>query len=233
MNSRDSFFLFLVLLVSCSVPVQQNQTATSPSSCSTDADCVCGGIDIKSGDCFTGNKEYSRKYVDNTKQCPDFCGGIAGNLETKCVGKICRNVARKPEQIGCREDAKICADGTAVARVPPDCEFAPCPTKVDTGSFSHWLCEDGTWKENAEDCFVNTCVDVTDCQMMGVSGICGPTKIAAPKEVHKAPVFYPFKCGSENCTTILAKCPSFDTLHTLILNVDCQESECVLVKNHR
>ncbi len=27
----------------------------------------------------------------------------------------------------CPEDAKRCADGSAVSRVPPACEFAPCP----------------------------------------------------------------------------------------------------------
>ncbi len=27
----------------------------------------------------------------------------------------------------CTMDAKLCPDGSAVGRVPPDCEFAPCP----------------------------------------------------------------------------------------------------------
>ena len=27
----------------------------------------------------------------------------------------------------CTLEAKICPDGTSVGRVPPDCEFAPCP----------------------------------------------------------------------------------------------------------
>lgn len=27
----------------------------------------------------------------------------------------------------CPEDTKICPDGSIVVRVPPDCEFAPCP----------------------------------------------------------------------------------------------------------
>ncbi len=30
--------------------------------------------------------------------------------------------------VACTEDAKICPDGSAVGRVPPDCEFAPCPS---------------------------------------------------------------------------------------------------------
>ncbi len=27
----------------------------------------------------------------------------------------------------CTEDAKVCPDGSAVGRIPPDCEFAECP----------------------------------------------------------------------------------------------------------
>ena len=29
--------------------------------------------------------------------------------------------------IACTMDAKICPDGSAVGRVPPSCEFTPCP----------------------------------------------------------------------------------------------------------
>lgn len=32
------------------------------------------------------------------------------------------------QQTACALDAKICPDGTAVGRVGPSCEFAPCPT---------------------------------------------------------------------------------------------------------
>lgn len=31
------------------------------------------------------------------------------------------------EVIFCTMDAKICPDGSAVGRIAPDCEFAPCP----------------------------------------------------------------------------------------------------------
>jgi hypothetical protein len=31
------------------------------------------------------------------------------------------------EGVACTMDAKICPDGSAVGRIPPDCEFAPCP----------------------------------------------------------------------------------------------------------
>jgi|GEM_PF-5415898 len=29
--------------------------------------------------------------------------------------------------VGCTEEAKLCPDGSSVGRVPPRCEFAPCP----------------------------------------------------------------------------------------------------------
>jgi len=34
------------------------------------------------------------------------------------------------EKRACTLEAKICPDGTSVGRVPPSCEFAPCPTSV-------------------------------------------------------------------------------------------------------
>ncbi len=36
----------------------------------------------------------------------------------------------KPQAVACTEDARICPDGTAVVRIPPDCEFEECPATV-------------------------------------------------------------------------------------------------------
>ena len=36
------------------------------------------------------------------------------------------------EGVFCTMDAKLCPDGSYVGRIPPDCEFAPCP-EVKTG----------------------------------------------------------------------------------------------------
>ncbi len=57
-------------------------------SCVQDDDCACGR-NIKTGKCFYGNKDY----VDTKQQCPDFCSGIAGNLEIKCVSNKCSQVS--------------------------------------------------------------------------------------------------------------------------------------------
>jgi hypothetical protein len=35
------------------------------------------------------------------------------------------------ELVACTMDAKICPDGSAVGRIAPNCEFAPCPGEVE------------------------------------------------------------------------------------------------------
>ncbi|MEM5813190.1 MAG: hypothetical protein QXU71_02425 [Candidatus Aenigmatarchaeota archaeon] len=52
--------------------------------CQTDEDCACG-VDKETGKCAIGNK----RYIDTSRQCPDFCTGIAGHLGIKCVNNIC------------------------------------------------------------------------------------------------------------------------------------------------
>lgn len=36
---------------------------------------------------------------------------------------------RNREPVYCTQDAKQCDDGSFVGRIPPGCEFAPCPEK--------------------------------------------------------------------------------------------------------
>lgn len=56
--------------------------------CEQDEDCACG-VSIGTNECFYGNKDY----VDTSQQCPDFCTGIVGNLEIKCINKECTQVS--------------------------------------------------------------------------------------------------------------------------------------------
>lgn len=60
--------------------------------CEIDADCVCG-THVKTGACFYGNKIC----VNTEKHCPDFCGGIAGNLTIRCLNRECKQVPAKSE----------------------------------------------------------------------------------------------------------------------------------------
>lgn len=37
-------------------------------------------------------------------------------------------LTRVPQPKACTLEAKICPDGSAVGRIPPNCDFAPCPS---------------------------------------------------------------------------------------------------------
>ncbi len=78
----------------------------------------------------------------------DSCGHVQDKKEfcqEGCENGFCRKVNEKTcEEMGgycvyprvtCPEDARVCPDGTTVGRVPPDCEFKPCPSEsVPTSS---------------------------------------------------------------------------------------------------
>jgi len=71
-------------------------------SCQSSLDCACG-TNIETKSCFIGNKEY----VDTTRQCPDFCTGIAGNLRLECTNNICQQTSIKPTSTPAVTGAKI------------------------------------------------------------------------------------------------------------------------------
>ncbi|MBW2964475.1 eight-cysteine-cluster domain-containing protein [Candidatus Woesearchaeota archaeon] len=72
--------------------------------CASDSDCICGGFDELKGRCYLGSKDYYDKFVNQSKDCPDFCTGIAGNLAVKCVDNKCM------QMLACLSDAD-CAKG--------------------------------------------------------------------------------------------------------------------------
>ncbi|MBM3209496.1 hypothetical protein FJZ40_04375 [Candidatus Shapirobacteria bacterium] len=47
-------------------------------------------------------------------------------------------VPTKPREKACTSEAKICPDGSAVGRVGPNCEFAPCPNQVVQDETANW-----------------------------------------------------------------------------------------------
>ncbi len=300
------YFCFIFLVACAVVPPQPKEPLTpkpsnmleNPLYCNVDADCICGGIDKQTKDCFVGNKLYASKHVDLSRDCPDFCSGIAGHLETKCVDHVCENVPREGwnKPVACTEEAKVCPDGSAVGRVGPNCEFAPCPGEecstnedcvpaecchstscvpfwqtpdcadvmctmecragtIDCGggcacenskcterlagleepvpveaglSSAHWLCEDRSWKEAPEQCFENYCFQKSDCQLMGVTGICGQYMIAGPTEtLHKPPVYYQDRCGEPPCSIVTAMCID-PASQPRIMGFDCVDTKCVV-----
>ena len=57
---------------------------------------------------------------------------IAVLLSLIAIGFVLVGCVQSPPNTGCTQDAKICPDGSAVGRVPPSCEFAPCPSVTPT-----------------------------------------------------------------------------------------------------
>ncbi len=76
-----------ILLSACAKTVS---TPVAEDYCQSDAECACG-VHAITGDCFYGNQNY----VDSRQQCPDFCNGIAGNFEIKCVENKCTQVSTR------------------------------------------------------------------------------------------------------------------------------------------
>lgn len=60
---------------------------------------------------------------------PRQCATPDGRLfvETVDPDSISPEKPSGDSEVVCTMDVKQCPDGTYVARVPPDCEFAPCP----------------------------------------------------------------------------------------------------------
>jgi eight-cysteine-cluster-containing protein len=79
--------IITLLLLSFFIVGCTNYVKVDENYCSSDSDCACGSH-ISTGACFYGNKDY----VNTLKQCPDFCTGIGGNLEIRCVNNGCASM---------------------------------------------------------------------------------------------------------------------------------------------
>ena len=66
----------------------------------------------------------------------------------------CAQQAPQGNNTACTEEAKICPDGSAVGRVGPDCEFAPCPQLVGNDSDEHGCKASAgySWCETLREC---------------------------------------------------------------------------------
>jgi hypothetical protein len=89
--------------------------------CENDEDCACG-VYIATGECFFGNKEY----VNTEEQCPDYCTGIAGNIELKCIENECMQLSQR--DIICED---LCGDGIC-QEIVCMAEGCPCPESSES-----------------------------------------------------------------------------------------------------
>lgn len=82
-------------------------------------------------------KQSQEQMITNFEECaaagnaimesyPAQCRTEGGKLFVQEVDPIDEPLPPQ-DQVLCTLDAKICPDGTGVGRIPPNCEFAPCP----------------------------------------------------------------------------------------------------------
>lgn len=71
-------------------------SSTKPSEknfCAHDLDCTCG-VDKEMGECAIGNKEF----ISSWQKCHDFCSGIHGKFQLKCIDHTCQLEYNPPPQ---------------------------------------------------------------------------------------------------------------------------------------
>jgi len=84
------------------------------------------------------NQQIDTGNINNFESCqnagyavgesyPRVCFGPDGKTFTEATPQPTSTTPSGDENIACTMDAKLCPDGSYVGRIPPDCEFAPCP----------------------------------------------------------------------------------------------------------
>ncbi|MBW2971783.1 eight-cysteine-cluster domain-containing protein [Candidatus Woesearchaeota archaeon] len=163
-----SIAVFLLLIIGCAPSGAPGRVTTpapreleSMDSCTVNDDCVCGGVDTYSGRCFLGNTDYQAKYVDTSKDCPDFCTGIAGNLVVKCIDSRCIQMMECLSDSDC-ESGK-CTGNRCVGSAPAECSSDSDCTK---GGCSGELCRPKSAEPVATICVYNPeydCLSMVEC----------------------------------------------------------------------
>ncbi|MBI5398151.1 eight-cysteine-cluster domain-containing protein [Candidatus Woesearchaeota archaeon] len=153
-TSFAAILIVTAIIAGCAAPVPQAPATKAPPTkeqalnllaCSIDEDCICEGIDKKTGNCFIGNKQYYEKYVDKSKNCPDFCGGIAGNLVIKCVNSQCLQTLGCVLDTECNEGQSCVNNKCVTSKTALDGSSTTdaCRTDADcmTGGCSGTICQ--------------------------------------------------------------------------------------------
>jgi serpin B len=75
----------------------------------------------------TGQASVDRQFLNLRKMDKRIMIGAAIAAVIAIAAVVLMTAPRQGGIVGCTEEAKICPDGSAVGRVAPTCEFAPCP----------------------------------------------------------------------------------------------------------
>lgn len=102
--------------------------------------------------CNTETQETDDVKITNFEQCVEEGNPIMESHPRQCKtedGQTFTESMSRDIGVACAADVKECPDGNYVSRVPPECNFAPCP-QVDTdlqGSVCVDMCGDGICQE--------------------------------------------------------------------------------------
>lgn len=103
-------YVLLLFLIGCSQSFQCDdgrivddlsaceEMSVDKSSCEYDSDCVCGGMDTDTGECFVGNRDYYEANVDKSMECSEFCYGTSNSRVTRCLNDRCTVVEKEKFQ---------------------------------------------------------------------------------------------------------------------------------------
>lgn len=104
--------------------------------------CIKGGETLGVGKYNDGTKTWWYDANLNTTQegCKPACVvdevSQTAEINWRCTGLVIPTdktpTSSEENPVACTADAKICPDGSAVGRTPPDCEFAPCPISPES-----------------------------------------------------------------------------------------------------
>lgn len=131
--------LLMIILSSCSLTPKDSLEQKERVYCNNDQDCICGGTDKQTGQCFVGNKDYYEKNVDKDKNCPDFCSGIANNLAVRCFDNTCKLMDKNLGKCTTDSDCFVTGCNAEICSTNPS-GFSSCEWKTEYGCLRRTTC---------------------------------------------------------------------------------------------
>ena len=137
-------------------------------------------------------------------------------------------LSSETEPVACTMDAKICPDGTAVGRIPPDCRYAACPDESNSvcvdDETKNALCPDGVTTYLSKNC-----VDGEWHAVMYIRNPCSPLPSSEPDIPDNEGMICPSVCvemwGIEGRKCVFTDCGSGcgpDGLNTFETEEECK-----------
>lgn len=114
--------------------------------------------------CSSGTPQTTTPTCTPLWQCSNWSACVNNNQTKVCTDtNSCGTTTGKPTttrdcNLLCSADVKQCPDGSYVARIAPNCDFAPCPT---TTCIPNWLCSSWTTCTNGQQ--TKRCYDMNYC----------------------------------------------------------------------